>query len=80
MEANKVLMQYLYRDIILEIAKESGKSVEESMDLFYSSDSYELISEGIADLHCRGAKYLAQEIMLEFGIITHKSYPKDLVH
>lgn len=50
------------------------------MDLFYTSETYELISEGVADLHCRGAKYLSQEIMLEYEIIKHKSYPKDFVH
>lgn len=80
MEANKVLLQSLYKDIILEFSKETGKSLEDSMDYFYKSETYELISEGVADLHCRGARYLAQELMLEYGIIKHKSYPSDLVH
>ncbi|WP_411682125.1 hypothetical protein [Clostridium thailandense] len=80
MKANKVLMQSLYKDIILEFSKETGKRIDESVNLFYNSETYELISEGIADLHCRGAKYLAQELMLEYGIMKHKSYPKDLVH
>ena len=80
MEASKILMQSLYKDIILEFSKETGKRLEESIDLFYTSETYELISEGVADLHCRGAKYLAQELMLEYGIMEHKSYPKDLVH
>lgn len=80
MQANKVLLQSLYKSIILEFSKETGKSLEESMDLFYKSETYELISEGVGDLHCRGAKYLAQEIMLEYGIMKHKGYPKDLVH
>lgn len=80
MQANKILLQSLYKSIILEFSKETGKNLEDSMDLFYKSDTYELISEGVGDLHCRGAKYLAQEIMLEYGIMKHKSYPKDFVH
>ena len=40
----------------------------------------ELISEGVADLQCKGVKYLTDELMLEFGIMEHKGYPKDLVH
>ena len=80
MQANKILLQSLYKSIILEFSKETGKNLEDSMDLFYKSETYELISEGVGDLHCRGAKYLAQEIMLEYGIMKHKSYPKDFVH
>lgn len=80
MEANKILLQSLYKNIILEFSKETGKGLEESMDYFYNSETYELISEGVSDLHCRGVKYLAQELMLEYGIIEHKSYPKDFVH
>ncbi|WP_142414975.1 hypothetical protein [Hathewaya massiliensis] len=80
MKANKTLLQSLYKDIILEFSKETGKGLDESMDYFYKSQTYELISEGVGDLHCRGFKYLAQELMLEYGIMKHKSYPKDFVH
>ncbi|WP_027626324.1 hypothetical protein [Clostridium lundense] len=80
MKANKILLQSLYKNIILEFSKETGKGLEESMDLFYTSETYELISEGVGDLHCRGVKYLAQELMLEYGIMEHKSYPKDFIH
>lgn len=47
------------------------------MDYFYKSQVYKLISEGIGDLHCKGAKYLTDELMLEYGMIHHKSYPND---
>jgi hypothetical protein len=80
MEANKILLQSLYKDIIIEFSKETGKELDESMKYLYTSKTYELISEGVGDLHCRGAKYLAQELMLEYGVIEHKSYPKEFVH
>jgi len=44
MEANKILMQSLYKDIILEFSKETDKGLDESIDLFYTSETYELIS------------------------------------
>ena len=50
------------------------------MDYFYKSETYELISEGVADLQCKGVNYLTDELMLEFGMMEHKGYPKDLVH
>ncbi|GMQ59070.1 hypothetical protein AN1V17_34670 [Vallitalea sediminicola] len=80
MEANKTLLQALYKKIIIEFSKETGKDLDESMDYFYTSETYELISEGVGDLHCKGVKYLTDELMLEYGFMEHKSYPKDLVH
>ena len=32
MEANKILLQTLYKNIILEFTKKTGKELEESMD------------------------------------------------
>ncbi|WP_461205406.1 hypothetical protein [Clostridium sp. DL1XJH146] len=80
MLANRILMQSLYKNIILEFSRKTGKDLEESMDYFYKSQTYELISEGVADLHCKGIIYLTDELMLEYGIIEKKGYPKDLVH
>ena len=74
MEANKILLQSLYKKIILEFSKQTGKSLDESMESFYTSQTYTLISEGVSDLHCRGNVYLAQELMLEYGLLNHKSY------
>ncbi|MBU3185219.1 hypothetical protein [Clostridium estertheticum] len=76
MEANKILLQSLYKKIILEFSIRTGKDLEESMNYFYTSQIYELISEGLSDLHCRGAKYLAEELMLEEGFIEHKGFLK----
>lgn len=80
MLANRTLLQSLYKNIILEFSRKTGKDLEESMDYFYKSQTYELISEGVGDLHCKGVRYLTDELMLEYGIMNHKSYPKDLVH
>lgn len=80
MLANKTLLQFLYRDVILEFSKKTGKELEESMDYFYESQTYELISEGVSDLHCRSAKYLADELILEYGMMEHKGYPKEFIH
>jgi len=80
MEANKILLQTLYKNIILEFSKKTGKELEESMDYFYKSVTYELISEGIGDLHCKGVNYLTDELMLEYGLRKLKSFPEEFVH
>ncbi|KEI07391.1 hypothetical protein IRP63_08620 [Clostridium botulinum] len=80
MLANKILLQSLYKNIILEFSKRTNKDLEESMNYFYESQLYQLVSEGVGDLHCKGVKYLTDELMLEYGIVNHKSYPKELIH
>ncbi|EGT5079802.1 hypothetical protein CUA89_02135 [Clostridioides difficile] len=76
MEANKTLLQILYKKIILEFSRQTGKSLEESMDYLYTSETYKLISEGVSDMHCKGHIYLAQELMLENGLMYHIGYPR----
>ncbi|MGL5756487.1 MAG: hypothetical protein ACRCYC_14240 [Paraclostridium sp.] len=74
MEANKVLLQKMYTKIIIEFASQTNKNIEESMDYFYKSTTYDLVRSGVSDLHCRGYKYLADELMLEYGFKSHKGY------
>ena len=66
MEANKTVLQMKYARIVNLFAKESGMSLEDALSFFYNSTTYELISEGVADLHCRSDEYLADELMLEY--------------
>ena len=74
MEANKVFLQKMYTKIIIEFSEQTGKSIEESMDYFYKSTTYDLVKDGVSDMHCRGYKYLADELMLEYGLKKHKGY------
>lgn len=76
MEANKILLQSLYKKIIIEFSRETGKDLEESMDYFYNSITYDLISNGVGDMHCRGVKYLTDELLLEYGIMEQIGYPR----
>ena len=50
-------------------AEKSGISYEEALGMFYDSKTFELISEGIADMHCMSDEYLVDELMMEFGTI-----------
>ena len=76
MEANKILLQSLYKKIIIEFSRATEKGLEESMDYFYNLITYDLISQGIADMHCRGVRYLTDELLLEYGMMEQIGYPK----
>ncbi len=66
MEANKTILQMKYARIIAIFASRSGLALEEALSFFYDSDLYGLISNGVADLHCRSDEYLAEELLLEY--------------
>ncbi len=46
--------------IIENISQLYSISLDDAADIYYNSDTSILIEEGIADLHCRSEKYLAQ--------------------
>ena len=51
--------------IITCISNMFGVSLREATDIYYSSETANMIEEGIADLHCRSDKYLAEEVWSE---------------
>ncbi len=67
MEANKTILQMKYARVVKLFAQLSGMELEDALAFFYDSDTYTLMSEGIADMHCRSDKYLADELMLEYS-------------
>ena len=64
-EAYHAILGAKYARIIEEMSKMDHITMEEAMDRFYSSDTLQLMEEGVADLHCRSDKYLAEEIWNE---------------
>ena len=63
MTANPVLLQMKYASIIAAFCDRTGSSTEKALDFFYHSVTFELIREGVSDLHCMSDDYLAE--MLE---------------
>lgn len=42
-------------------------SIEESLDFFYHSFTYELMSKGISDMHCMSDEYLIEDLEREYS-------------
>lgn len=66
MMANPILLQKKYARIIACFAKQQGISLDEALDLFYRSEVYQLMREGVSDMHCMSDLYLAEELRLEY--------------
>lgn len=70
MIANRTILQHKYARIITLFAKTTGITIEKALGLFYDSKTFELINEGIADLHCRSDEYLVDELLIEYKYKT----------
>lgn len=64
--ANPILLQKKYARVIECFAKKQGISLDEALDLFYRSEVYQLMREGVSDMHCMSDLYLAEELRLEY--------------
>ena len=67
MNANPVLLQKKYARIIENFARKKSISIEESLDFFYHSFTYGLMSKGISDMHCMSDEYLIEELEREYS-------------
>lgn len=65
MDGRQVILQSKYARIIRLIAEKLGISDVSAMDIFFGSMTFELIQNGVADMHCFSDLYLADEVIIE---------------
>lgn len=65
MTADRTILRMKYARIIALVATMRQCSVENAMELFYTSRTFKEISEGLSDLYTMSDKYLAEEIIRE---------------
>lgn len=67
MTANPILLQKKYSRVIECFAKQQGLSLDAALDFFYHSQVYQLIHDGVSDMHCMSDAYLAEELKQEYA-------------
>ena len=65
-ESKQVLRSSQCARIIVCISEMYHVSLEKATDIYYSSETANLIEDGVADLHCRSDRYLAGEVWREY--------------
>ena len=65
-EARQNILDEKFSHINVALSEQHNISIEQAMDIFYNSTTSQLIEEGVADLHCRSSKYLADVIWDEY--------------
>ena len=66
MEANSVLLQKKYARIVALFAEQMQLTLNDALEFFYRSETYQELCNGIADLQCRSDQYIVDELKLEF--------------
>ena len=62
MNANPILLQKKYARVIELFAKHNDLTLEQSLDIFYHSELYKLMNEGVSDMHCMSDEYPVREL------------------
>ena len=65
MNADPAILQMKYAAIVELLAEKAGVSYDEALRMLYESETYQLVSEGVSDMHCMSDLYLAEEILSE---------------
>ena len=65
-ESKQILRSSQCARIIVCISEMFEVPLDKATDIFYSSETANMIEEGVADLHCRSDKYLAGEVWREY--------------
>ncbi len=66
MNANSILLQKKYSRVIECFARQQSISLNAALDFFYRSEVYQMIRDGVSDMHCMSDAYLAEEIEMEY--------------
>lgn len=70
MNADPLILQLKYADIVKLFASQSGLSLDEALRFFYYSNVYALMKDGVSDMHCMSNAYLVEDIMEEYHTQT----------
>ena len=64
------ILEAKYSRVISEMSQMYYIPLSKAMDIFYASDTMQLMEDGVADLHCRSDKYLAEEVWEGYNIMN----------
>lgn len=67
MTANAILLQKKYSRVIECFAKQQGFSLDAALDFFYHSQVYQLMRDGVSDMHCMSDAHLVEELAQEYA-------------
>ena len=71
MIANRTLVAHKCAGVVKAYAELAEVGLREALGIFYKSNLYTEIHDGISDMHCRSDGYLAEELQMELDRSVH---------
>ncbi|MDO5397792.1 MAG: DUF3791 domain-containing protein [bacterium] len=75
MNAHPILLQMKYARVVSLFARKENISLDEALKFFYHSSLYQLVKNGISDMHCMSDEYLALDLHEEYNYIAIRQHP-----
>lgn len=66
MKASPILLQKKYARVVALFANRLNLTLNEALDFFYNSFVYQLVKDGVSDMHCMSDDYLVEELKEEY--------------
>ena len=63
MNAEPLILQMKYTDIVNGFAQ---LTLDDALKFFYHSDLYQLVKDGVSDMHCMSEAYLIEDLWEEY--------------
>jgi hypothetical protein len=73
MNANPVLLQMKYARVVSLFAEKERVSLDRALEIFYHSGLYQLVKNGVSDMHCMSDEYLVEELQEEVGVLEKEA-------
>lgn len=72
MNAEPLILQMKYADVVKLFAEQTGLSLDEALGFFYHSNLYQLLKDGVSDMHCMSEEYLVEDLTEEYQKMKNK--------
>lgn len=66
MNANPILLQKKYARITEKFAARENLPLDKALGIFYHSMLYQLMRDGVSDIHCMSDEYLTEDLYREY--------------
>jgi hypothetical protein len=73
MNANPVLLQMKYARVVSLFAEKERVSLDRALEIFYHSGLYQLVKNGVSDMHCMSDEYLVEELQEEMDLLEKEA-------
>ncbi len=66
MNANQILLQKKYARVVKRFAEMTHLPLDTALSIFYHSEVYRLMREGVSDFDCMSDEYIAEDLKAEY--------------